>query len=53
MKRLALGATVSMLGLGLAASVLAQGYGGPYGFGSKATADEIAAVAAGSRAASR
>lgn len=43
-KRIAVGLSTTALGVGLACSVLAQGYGGPYGFGSKATEQEIAAI---------
>jgi cytochrome c len=44
MKRLLAGACATVLGLGVAGGALAQGYGGPYGFGSKASPREIAAV---------
>jgi cytochrome c5 len=44
MKRIIVGASATVLGLGLAVSAFAQGYGGPYGFGSKATSQEIAAI---------
>lgn len=43
-KRLSVALGTTVLGVGLISSAFAQGYGGPYGFGSKATEQEIAAI---------
>ena len=44
MKRLIIGASATLLASGLTTGVFAQGYGGHYGFGSKASNEEIAAI---------